>query len=92
MNSLPQDMKKLLSSPEAAQLLKNKDALSSLSKSADAQQLMQLLGNKNGSGLQCAAEAAMKGDTSALSKLLQDISQDPKAAQAISNLGRNLPK
>lgn len=47
-----------------ADLVKNKEALNRLARSGDAQRLMELL--RQGGGIQGAAEAAVKGDTSQL--------------------------
>ncbi|MBP3318926.1 MAG: hypothetical protein J6K94_02880 [Ruminiclostridium sp.] len=42
--------------------------------------------------LQAAAQAAMKGDSSGLSGILQDLSRNPEAAQAIEHLNQQLSK
>lgn len=52
-----------------ADLVKNKEALNRLARSGDAQRLMELL--RQGGGIQGAAEAAVKGDTSQLVGMMQ---------------------
>lgn len=92
MKQLPKDLDEMFNSPEAANLLKNKEALLNLCNSQDAQQLIQLLKQTSGGSLQSAADAAMKGDPSELSKLVNDLTQTPEGAKAVSNLSRNLPR
>lgn len=92
MKPFPNDMDKLIKSPEAAKLLENKDALMALSKSPEIQQFMKMLSEKSGGNLQGVAEAAMKGDASQLSKLVNEVSKNPEAAKTVSNLSKNFPK
>jgi ubiquinone biosynthesis protein Coq4 len=92
MKQLPKDLEEMLNSPEAANLLKNKEAILSLSNSPDAQKFMQLLKQTSGGTLQSAADAAMKGDPSALSKLVNEVTKTPEGAKAVTNLSQNLPK
>jgi len=92
MKQFPQEIEQIINSPEATKLLKNKDALMALSNSPDVQKFMQLLKEKSGGNLQAVAEAAMKGDPSQLSRLINEVTQNPEAAKAVSNLSRNLPE
>jgi hypothetical protein len=92
MKQLPKDLEQLMNSPEAVNLLKNKDAIMALSNSPDAQKFMQLLNQSSGGNLQAAADAAMKGDASLLSKLVNEVTQSPEGAKAVSNLSKSIPK
>lgn len=92
MKQLPKDLEQMLNSPEAANLLKNKEAIMALSNSPDAQKFIQLLKKTSGGTLQAAADAAMKGDPSQLSKLVNEVTQSPEGAKAVSNLSQNIPK
>lgn len=92
MTQNPNDLEKLLGSPQAANLLKQKDALRALANSPDAQKFLQLLTQKSGGNLQAAANAAMKGDPSQLSRLVDEVKKNPEAAKAVENLSRTLGK
>ncbi len=92
MKPFPDNMEQLIKSPEAAKLLENKDALMSLSKSPEIQQFMKMLSDKSGGNLQGMAEAAMKGDASQLSKLVNEVSKNPDVAKTMSNLNKKFPK
>lgn len=76
----------MLNSPQAANLLKNKQAIESLMKSGEAQRLMELLNQNAGGGLKDAAQSAMKGDTSQLMSLVQGLMKDPKSAKLVEEL------
>lgn len=92
MNPFSPELERLIQSPEAAKLMKNKDALSALSQSMEIQALMQSLKEKSGGNLQAVAQAAMKGDTSQLSKLLGEVRKNPDIDKTISNLEGKAPK
>lgn len=92
MKEFSPDLNRLMQSPEAAKLLKNKEALSSLAQSAEIQDLMNMLKEKSGGNLQAVAAAAMKGDTSQLTRLVNEVSQNPNIAKTVTNLGGKLPK
>ena len=77
----------LLHAPQAANLLKNKQAMESLMKSGEAQELL----NKNaGSGLKDAAQSAMNGDTSQLMNLVQGLMKDPQSAKLVEELNKKV--
>lgn len=92
MKQIPKNFEQLISSPEAANLLKNKDVLQSLSTSPEAQKLIQMLSQKSNGNLQSATDAAMKGDPSQLGKILGEATKNPEIAQTIQNLSKNLPR
>lgn len=89
MKQFPDDMNQLMNSPEALKLLKNKEALMALSQSKEVQKMMQILTEKSGGNLQSVAEAAMNGDPSKLSSLLNEATQNPEVAKTMSNLNKN---
>lgn len=81
-----------LHSPQAAQLLKDKDKVMEMMRSPDAQRLMALLQKSGGDGLQSAAQAAMKGDPAQLMGLVQQVMATPEGARTVQNINKNLPK
>lgn len=90
MNSKKPDLNEVLTSPQAASLLKNKQAMESLMKSNEAQRLMELLNQNAGSGLKDAAQSAMKGDTTQLMGLVQGLMKDPKNAKLVEELNNKI--
>lgn len=86
MNQKQPGLNDMLNSPQAANLLKNKQALESLMKSGEAQRLMELLNQNAGSGLKDAAQSAMKGDTAQLMSLVEGLMKDPKSAKLVEEL------
>ena len=90
MNQKKPDLNEVLTSPQAASLLKNKQAMESLMKSNEAQRLMELLNQNAGSGLKDAAQSAMKGDTTQLMGLVQGLMKDPKNAKLVEELNNKI--
>lgn len=87
----PSDLNQILSSPQAAGLLKDKKALEALMRSGEAQRLMELLNRNGGGGLKHAAQSAMKGDSAQLMGLVEGLMKDPegaKLAESLSKLGK----
>ena len=82
----------VLSSPEAASLLKNKDAVMGLMNSPDAKKLMEMLNQNAGGGLKTAADAAMKGDASALMGLMQQVMGSKEGAAVVDRIQKSVPK
>ena len=82
----------ILKSPQAEKLLKNKDAIESLVKSPDTKRLMDILNKSAGGGLKAAAQAAMKGDSSQLMGIMDQLMKDPEGAQVVNRLNKNMPK
>ena len=81
-----------LHSPQAQQILKNKEKLMGMMESSDVRQLMRLLQQTDADRLQTAAQAAMKGDTQQLTQIMNRIMTNPEGAQAMERLNKNLPK
>lgn len=73
-------------------LLKSQAALRQALNNPETQKVLRQLQKKDPSQLQAAAQAAMKGDASGLSGILQDLSRNPEAAQAIEHLNQQLSK
>lgn len=90
MNQKHPNLNEVLTSPEAANLLKNKQAIESLMKSGEAQRLMELLNQNAGNGLKDAAQSAMKGDTTQLMGLVQGLMKDPKNAKLVEDLNKKI--
>lgn len=82
----------VLSSPEAAALLKNKDSLMGLLNSPDAKKLMAMLNQNAGDGLKTAADAAMKGDAGALMGIVQQVMGSKEGAEVVERIQKNVPK
>lgn len=73
-------------------LLKSQAALRQALNNPETQKVLRQLQKKDPSQLQAAAQAAMKGDSSGLSGILQELSRNPEAAQAIEHLNQQLSK
>ena len=58
----------------------------------ETKKLLQSLQKKNVGRLQSAAQAALQGDTSALTGVLNELSSDPQAAQAMEKLENAMNK
>ena len=79
-----------LKDPQVARLLRDRHAVEQLLQSPDTKLLMELLARQG--GLKGPAEAAMKGDPSALQGMLDRLRQDPKGAEVVERLSRSTPK
>ena len=86
------NLDELARSPQAAGLLKHREALMGLAKSPDAQRLMELLNREAGGGLKSAADAAAKGDTGALTGLVQQLMASREGADLVSRIRGQLPR
>ena len=69
----------------AAQLLKNREAITRLAASAEARQLIRLLEQKG--GVRQAARAAAGGDTGALSAMLEGLMNTEEGASLARSIG-----
>ena len=92
MNKSQPDLKKVMSSPQAAELLKNKQGLENLMKSGEAQRLMELRNRNAGGGLKDAAQSAMTGDAAHLMGLVEGLMKDPKSAKLVEDLNKKVGK
>ena len=79
-------------SPQAARLLKDKAAVERLTQSPDAKALMEMLNRQAGSGPKGAADAAMKGDTKALTGIVERLMQSKEGAEVVGRISGALPK
>ena len=80
------------SNPQAKQLLENQKAIRQMLSNPETRKVLQSLQKKNLSQLQAAAQSALQGDTTALTGVLQELSADPQAAQAMEQLNKTLNK
>ncbi len=80
----------LKENPAAKQLLANQKAIRQLLADPETRKVLFSLQKKNAAQLQAAAQSALQGDTAGLSGLLQELSRDPQAAQAVQKLDKNL--
>ena len=76
--------------PQGKQFLENQKAIRQLLANPETKKLLSALQKQNADQLQAAAQAAMKGDSSALSGVLNQLSHDPEAAKAIEKLGKTI--
>lgn len=82
----------LMKDPNAANLLKNKDALTALLRSPDTKKLMSMLEQNAGAGLKTAADAAAKGDASALMGLMNQVMSSQEGAAVVDRIQKSVPK
>lgn len=82
----------LLHTPQAASLLKNRQAVEGLMKSGEAQRLIELLNQNGGDNLKGAAQSAMQGDTTQLMALVEGLMKDPKSAKLVEQLNKKVQK
>ena len=80
----------LKENPAAKELLANQKAIRQLLADPETRKVLSSLQKKNSVQLQAAAQSALQGISSALSGLLQELSSDPQAAQAMQKLDKNL--
>lgn len=71
-------------------LVKNREAISKLAQSSDAQNLMRLL--QQGGGVQDAAQAAAAGDPSALLRKVQQLMNTQEGAQLMERISQQAQK
>lgn len=68
-------------------LKQNKGLAEQIMRSGDGQKLMRLLsGGDGGAALERAAQSAAKGDTAALSQMLQGVMQNPDGAAVMGRI------
>ncbi len=82
----------MMSSPEASALLKDPSALTGLLGSPDTKKLMAMLNQSAGGDLKGAADAAMKGDASALMGLMQQVMGSKEGANLVDKIQKSVPK
>ena len=80
MNQTPQDMGQM------AKLLGNSGAVKQLLQSEDTKRMMQLLQSKG--GVQQAAHAAAKGDSTQLMGMMQQLMSTSEGAQLVERITR----
>lgn len=75
---------------EAKKVLNSNAAIRQALNSSEAQQVLKALQSKDSTRLQAAAQAALKGDASALSGIIGELAQNPEAGQAIERLNQRM--
>lgn len=85
-------MDQLQQIPQAQKLLKDQAALRQVLNNPDTQKVLAQLQKTDTSQLQAAAQAALKGDASALNSILKTLSSNPEAAKAMDALNKKLSK
>ena len=75
---------------EAQKLINSNASLRQALNSPDAQQILKVLQSKDANRLQAAARSALKGDPSALSGILAELSQNADAGKAMDRLNHNM--
>lgn len=76
--------------PGPVELGKNREAITKLAQSDDAQRLMALL--RQGGGVQEAAKAAAAGDPGELMKRMQQLMNTPEGAQLVERISQQAKK
>ena len=77
----------------ARDLQKNPAALKAIMQSPDGQALMHLLTQKDqGAGLQQAVQSAMRGDTTQMTRMVQEIMQSPAGAGLVERINQSVKK
>lgn len=74
----------------AAELVKNRDAITQLAQSNDAQKLMELLQQRG--GVQEAAKAAAGGDPSQLMAMMNQLMSTKEGAELVDRIGTQAKK
>lgn len=77
-----------LQQPE--QLLQNKQTVEKIIQSQEAKQLMDLLNQNSGQSLKDAAQSALKGDTTRLTSLVDDLMRNPQSARLMEELQKKI--
>ena len=85
-----QNQEKLLKGMAASELVKNRDAISRLAQSGDAQRLMALLQQRG--GVQEAAKAAADGDPSQLMTMMNQMMSTREGAELVERIGDQAKK
>lgn len=73
-----------------AELVKNRDAITKLAQSDDAQRLMELLQRRG--GVQEAAKAAAEGDASQLMAMMNQLMNTKEGADLVDRIGNQAKK
>ena len=92
MNPNQPNLNDMLNSPQASDLMKNRQAIEDLLRSDEARRLMDLLDQNSGGDLKGAAQSAMKGNTAQLMGLVQGLMNDPKSAKLVEELNQKIRK
>ena len=86
------NLNNVLNSPQAAELLKNRQAMEDLLHSNEARRLMDLLNQSSGDGLKTAAQSALNGNPAQLMGLVEGLMKNPQSVQLLEQLNKKVPK
>ena len=82
----------LMKSPEAAALLKNKEALTRIMSPQAPKPCREMPNRQAGGGPRGAADAAMKGDAKALAGIVEHLMQSKEGAEVVGRISGTLPR
>lgn len=77
---------------EAQKLINSNASIRQALNSPDARQILKVLQSKDTARLQAAAQAALKGDPTALNGILGELSQNSDAEKAMERLNQTMNK
>lgn len=85
MKQSANSLEEFFGAPHDAKLSSEKARLRELAQSAEIQKLMGML-KSGGANVEHAANAAIRGDTGEISKLLDQLAGDPEGAEVVEKL------
>ena len=92
MNPNQPSLNDVINSPQAADLLKNRQAMENLLRCEETRQLMAMLDQNSDGSLKDAAQSAMKGNTAQLMSLVQGLMNDPNNVRLVEELSKKVGK
>ncbi len=75
----------------AADFMNNQQAMREMLQSPDTKKLMEMLEQNAGGNLKDAAQAAMRGDTASLQKLVQAVMSSQEGSEVVGRISKNAP-
>ena len=85
------DLKDILNSDSAKKLMSDPSALRHIQNAPETQRLMELLGQKAGSGTDQLANAASQGNSAQLMDVIQQLLRDPESQKLLGTISKKLP-
>ena len=86
------DLKDLLHSGQAEQLMKDKHTLDAIQNAPETQQLLSMLSQNAGGDLEGAASAAAKGDSAKLMGAMSRLLNDPEGKRLVEQIRKAVQK
>ena len=84
------DWNGMFQSPQAANLLNNRQTIETLMNSQEAKQLIELLNKNPGQNAQAAAQSAMEGNPAQLTRLIEGLMRNPQSAKLVEELNKKV--